>query len=296
MTIAITGINGFIGRHLAKKLQEKKYKIIGIGKDDTCKVSDVSYFKGDILNKKFLEKTLQDTDIIVHLAAITFHDELVNKKDEAEKINLFGTKNVLDIFSKSKTKKFLYPSTGKVYGKVIYLPIDENHPTNPQNVLGKLKLKVEKLISSYEIINKNLIIFRVFNVYGPRQSENFLIPTIFKQTSNNRMEVTLGDVKAKRDYIYIDDLINAFILGIEQEMTQKVSIYNICTQTSKSASEIVQLINKIKGVNIRIKVNPALIRKDESKEEYGTFAKAQKELGWEPKTSLEEGLRKLCKQ
>lgn len=296
MTIAITGINGFIGQQLAKKLQEKNYKIIGIGKDDTCKVSDVSYFKGDILNKKFLEKTLQDADVIVHLAAITFHDELVNKKDEAEKINLFGTKNVLDIFSKSKTKKFLYPSTGKVYGKVIYLPIDENHPTNPQNVLGKLKLKVEKLISSYENINKNLIIFRVFNVYGPGQSENFLIPTIFKQLSNNETEITLGDIKAKRDYVYINDLVDAFVLAIENEMSHGISIYNICTQTSNSALEIVQLINKIKGVNIQIKINPALIRKDESKDEYGTFAKAQKELGWKPKTSLEEGLKNLCRQ
>jgi len=295
MTIAITGVNGFIGLHLAKKLLEKEYKVIGIGKDEESKVSNISYYKGDILDKTFLESVMRDVNAVVHLAAITSHEDITNKKEETEKINLLGTKNALDVFSKSKAEKFLYASTGKVYGKVVYLPIDENHPTNPQNILGKSKLKVEKLIASYEDKTKQFTILRVFNVYGPGQNENFLIPTIFKQLSE-RNEIALGDIEAKRDHIYIDDLVDAFILAIEKKLPPGVYIYNICTQVSKSASEIVQLINKIKGLSIKIKVNSTLIRKDESKEEYGTFGKAKKELGWQPKINLEEGLRRLCRQ
>lgn len=292
MTIAITGINGFIGQNLAKKLQQKNHKIVGVGKDDKCKIPNVSYFKGDILDKKFLESAMQDADIIVHLAAITSHEEIVNKREETEKINLLGTKNVLDVFSKSKATKFLYPSTGKVYGKVVYLPIDEKHPTNPQNILGKSKLEVEKLIKSYNK-NKQYIILRIFQAYGSGQNKNFLIPTILRQLSNKKNEIVLGDIKAKRDYVYIDDLINAFVLAIEQETSQGTSIYNISTNVSKSASEIVQLINKIKGTNIKIKVNPNLIRKDEYPEEYGSYSLAKKELGWYPKINIEEGLRKI---
>lgn len=296
MTIAITGINGFIGQHLARSLQKKGHKIIGIGKDDDCKVFNISYLKGDILDKKFLETVMQNVNTIVHLAALTSHEEIVNEKEKAEKVNLLGTKNVLDVFSKSKAKRFLYTSTGKVYGKITYLPIDEKHPTIPQNILGKSKLKVEKLITSYKNKNKQLVIFRVFNVYGPGQSKNFLISTIFKQLSEGKKELILGDIKAKRDYVYIDDLIHALVLAIESKLPFGISIYNVCTGIASSASEIVQSINKIKETSIKIKVNPDIIRKDESPKEYGSFKKTQKELGWKPKISLEEGLRKLCKQ
>lgn len=293
MTIAITGINGFIGQNLARKLQEKNHKVIGIGKDKESKVSNVSYFNGDILDKKFLENVLQNSDAVVHLAAITSHEEIVNKKEEAEKINLLGTKNVLDVFSKSKVEKFLYASTGKVYGKVVYLPIDEKHPTNPQNILGKSKLKVEKLIESYKNKSKQFIIFRVFNVYGPEQNKNFLIPTILRQLSDDEKEIILGDIKAKRDYLYIDDLVDAFVLAIESKLSPGISVYNICTKIASSASEIVNLIGKIREMEIKIKVNPNLIRKDESPNEYGSFELAKKELGWEPKMNLEQGLRKI---
>jgi len=162
------------------------------------------------------------------------------------------------------------------------------------NILGKLKLETEKLIYSYNDNKKEFIIFRVFNVYGPLQNGNFLIPTILKQLKKED-EIVLGDVKAKRDYVYIDDLVSAFVLAIEKKGTAGVSIYNICTGKSLSALEIVKIINKIKGIDIRIKVNPVLIRADEKKDEYGSFEKALKNLGWEPKINIEEGLRRLLK-
>lgn len=293
MKIIITGINGFIGQHLAKKLLEKNHTVIGIGKEDKSKISGIYYYKGNILDNFFLKNTIEDCDAIIHLAALTSHKDISENKSETQEINLAGTKNVLEVFSKSKTKKFIYPSTGKVYGKIHYLPIDEKHPTEPLNILGKSKLQVEKLIGSYKNENKQFIIFRIFNVYGKGQDENFLIPTIFKQLSEGKKEITLGDVKAKRDYIYIDDLVDAFILAIEQRVKNGIFIYNICTQVSSSAAQIINLINKIKKIKIKIKVNHNLIRKDESSDEYGSFKLARKELNWYPKINLEEGLRKI---
>ncbi len=297
MKILITGVNGFIGQRLASKLLNKGHTVVGIGREEESKIPNIAaYYTGSVLDKKIVERAIVNADAVVHLAAITSHEEIVNKKEETERINFLGTKNVLDVFSKSKARKFLYASTGKVYGKITYLPIDEKHPINPRNILGKSKLEVEKLIKIYDSKEKEFIIFRIFNVYGQGQNENFLIPTILKQLSNGEKEIVLGDIEAKRDYVYIDDLVNAFVLGLEQKVSAGVSIYNICTGVSTSASEIVDLIGQIKGLKIKIKVNSSLIRKDESKEEYGTFDKAKKELGWQPEINLEEGLGKLCKQ
>ena len=98
--------------------------------------------------------------------------------------------------------------------------------------------------------------------------------------------MVLEDLGAKRDYVYIDDLINAFILAIERRGIPEVSIYNICTGKSFSAFQIVRKISKIKGVDIKVKSNPTLIRTDEEKDEYGSFEKVKKTFGWEPKKAL----------
>lgn len=295
MRILITGINGFIGQHLGRTLVKREHQVLGLGRDKRCVVKGVrAYYSGSILDKKLVEKATRDVEVVVHLAALTSHKDIVEKKFETLKTNLLGTKNVLDFFSQSKqTRKFLYASTGKVYGKIARLPISEDHSTNPLNILGKSKLITEQLIDFYNNNQKEFIIFRIFNIYGPTQHKNFLIPTILDQLARGKREIVLGDIEAKRDYIYIEDLVRAFILAIESKAPLGVSVYNICTGIGSSASGIIKIINEIKGADIKVRGNPALIRADEMKDEYGSFELAKKTFGWIPKVSLEEGLQKL---
>ncbi len=295
MRVLITGVNGFMGQHLAAELIRKGHFVSGFGRSKKCKVTNIqTYYSGSVTDKKFVENAIKNADAIAHLAALTSHKDIVENSAKTLETNFLGTKNVLDAFLKSKkARKFLYASTGKVYGKIKHLPISENHLTNPLNILGKSKLKTEKLITSYNENGKEFIIFRIFNVYGHSHSKNFLIPTILKQLSDGKREIILGDIKAKRDYIYIDDLVDAFILAIEGKGSPGVSIYNICTGVGSSASKIVKIISKIKGIDIKVKINSALLRPDEMKEEYGSFELAKKQLGWEPKIRLEEGLKRL---
>lgn len=297
MRILITGVNGFIGQHLATELIRKGHFVVGVGLSKKCKITSIqTYYSGNITDKKLVEEAIRDTNCVVHLAALTSHKDIVEKSAKTLETNFFGTKNILDAFSKSKTaKKFLYASSGKVYGNIIHLPITENHPTNPLNILGKSKLEVEKLINSYNDNKKDFIIFRIFNVYGLIQNENFLIPTILAQLAKRKREIVLGDIEAKRDYVYIDDLVSAFILAIERKGNLGISTYNICTGLGSSASDIVKIISKIKGVDIKVKINPALFRLDEMKDEYGSYEKAKKYLGWKPKVSIEDGLKRLIK-
>ncbi len=296
MRILITGINGFIGQHLAKELLKRGDIVIGLGQNKKCKVASVTnYYSGSVLDKKLITRAMKDVEVVIHLAALTSHKEIVNNRFETLETNFLGTKKVLDAFSKSKTaKKFFYASTGKVYGKIVDLPISEKHPAHPLNILGKSKLITEQLIDFYNDNQKAFIIFRIFNVYGSGQKESFLMPTILKQLQQN--EIVLGDIVAKRDYVFIDDVICAFILAIEKKGLLGILIYNICTGVGSSAAGIIKIINKITGREITIKKNPHLLRDDEMKDEYGSFALIKKNLGWEPKVSLEEGLKILCKQ
>ena len=298
MKVLITGINGFIGQHLARKLLERGHFVVGLSRNKKCNIGNIkTYYSGSVLDKKLVEKATKDVEVVVHLSALTSHAEIIDNRFEALETNFLGTKNVLDAFSKSKKlKKFLYPSTGKVYGKIMRLPISEDHTTNPLNILGKSKLITEKLIDFYNDDQKEFIVFRIFNIYGPRQSENFLIPTILSQVNQGKREIVLGDIEAKRDYVYIDDLANAFILAIENKGPLGVSIYNVCTGIGSSASEIVKTIGKVKGIDIKVKINPVLIRRDEMRDEYGSFDKIKRHLGWDPKINLKEGLNILCKR
>lgn len=283
MQILITGINGFIGKHLANKLTQRGHIVLGIGNDNR-----------GVLNPAIVEKAIRNAKVVIHLAALTSHKDIEENKFETLETNLQGTKNILDAFIKSKkTRKFLYPSSGKVYGRTPRFPISEDHPTTPLNTLGKSKLITEKLIDFYSNNQKEFIIFRIFNVYGKNQGKNFLIPTILKQVDQGKKEITLGDIKAKRDYVYIDDLVSAFVLAIEKKEKTGISIFNVCTGEATSAREIVGIISKIKGRNIKIKTNPNLYREDETKVEYGSLDLIQKTFGWKPKVSFEEGLKKI---
>ena len=282
MRILITGVNGFIGQHLSRKLTERGYYVEGLENNN-----------GGVLNKKLVERKVRGAEVIIHLAGLTSHKDIVENKFETLETNFLGTKNVLDAFIKSRTaKKFFYASTGKVYGRIVRLPISEDHPTNPLNILGKSKMITENLIDFYNDNQKEFIIFRIFQVYGPGQRENFLIATIINQLKKSN-KIHLGDIKAKRDHVYIDDVIDAFVRAIEKKGTRGLSVYNICTGVGSSARDIVRLIEKKIGTKIKIKVNKKLLRQDEMDQEYGSFDKAKKELGWEPRVSLEDGLGRL---
>lgn len=296
MKILITGVNGFIGQHLARSLINKNYTVIGLGRSKTSLIPEIKYYSGSVLDKKVISQAIKDVDAIVHLAALTAHQDIVDHKFITLETNFLGTKNLLDAFIAIKSaQKFLYASTGKVYGRIKNLPIKESHATQPLNILGKSKLITERLIDFYSNAEKELVIFRIFNVYGPGQKENFLIPTILSQLTEVKKEIVLGDVEAKRDYIYIDDVVDAFVRTLERKTSPGLSIYNICTGIGTSATKIVKIICKINKKAIDLKSNATLLRQDEMLEEYGSYALAKKELGWVPKITLAEGLRKLLK-
>lgn len=302
MKILITGVNGFIGRNLATHLITRGHEVIGLDLDQICMQNNIlKYVSGSVLDKKLIFSVTKNVDIVIHLAALTGHLDIVNNKFETLEINLGGTQNVLDAFYKChQPHKFIYSSTGKVYGGIKETPITEESPTEPLNILGKSKLITERLIDFYADGKKEFIIFRIFQVYGPNQQKKFLIPTIISQlkksNSRNEIKIMLGDIKSKRDYVYIDDLINAFVKAIDIKQKNGLYTFNICSGRPASAEDIVSIISEILNVSIDIKINEKLFRSDEMSVEYGSHNKARKILGWLPRVTLEQGLRKTIEK
>jgi len=293
--ILITGVNGFIGNHLATRLAREGYDVYGTSQTNV-EIEGVKNLQCDILDYEKLESLFKEKDCIIHLAAVTENKKLTADLFNSLKVNLLGLYNALAAFEKSKAQIFIFPSSGKVYGKPEYLPYDEKHPLNPSTPLGKIKKILEELISFFaENSNKYFIIARIFNVYGPLQKKTFLIPTILSQLDNK--EMVLGDVSSKRDYIYIEDLINAFthLINLEKQKSDKnLDIFNVGTGKSYSAEEIVNEVCKILDKGIKIAIDKNKLRRGEFSDERADIGEIMS-LGWKPVFDMRKGLSDITK-
>lgn len=189
----VTGSEGFIGKSLIKELRRNNIQMIGLDKvsgKDITKWSDI--------------EPLPKIDVVFHLAALTFIPFCLRNPREVYEINLLGTLNILE-YCRKFNAKLVYASS-YVYGTPEYLPIDEKHPLQAENPYTRSKIIAEKLCKSYhEDYNINIVILRPFNVYGPGQRSDFLIPLIIKQIKGNN-KIQLKDPKPKRDFIYVKDI------------------------------------------------------------------------------------------
>ena len=196
MIIAVTGSSGFTGKKLVAKLTSLNHEVIKLDIKEAIDITDLNNLK-DI--PKF--------DIIFHLAAMSYVPDSYQKPHDFYRVNVNSTINTLEL-SRKYNAKYVYVSS-YVYGNPEYLPIDENHPVVSFNPYSDTKIISENLCRSYnKYFNMKVMIVRPFNIYGPSQTNNFLIPFILRQALDGKIE--LSDPKPKRDLIYIDDLIELY--------------------------------------------------------------------------------------
>jgi UDP-glucose 4-epimerase len=238
MRIIVTGSHGFIGTRLVKALAYKGHEVISIDLRTGFDVTDWNSIKD-----------INDFDVIIHLAAISFVPKSYETPREMFRININGTLNMLELCRINKAK-FIFTSS-YVYGRPKYLPIDEKHPTDAFNPYCRSKLIGEDLCNSY---NKDfgvpVLIFRPFNIYGSGQNGNFLIPLIQKQIEEDGI-VRLKDSRPKRDFIHVDDVVDAYSKAVEYDKTN-FEIFNIGSGTSYSVKEIAEMLVAQSGKSIPI--------------------------------------------
>jgi nucleoside-diphosphate-sugar epimerase len=294
----VTGSEGFIGKHLTVRLLSEGHVVCGIALPPGFAIEHPNYHYTslDILNREKLSLYFENStfDAVIHFAALTTHEELTKDKEKTLRLNLEGTLNLLEEFKKTKSTKFIFASTGKVYGRIQKLPLSEDHPTSPINILGKTKLVAEKLIDffSHEA-TQQFIILRMFNVYGPGQRNYFLIPTILSQLRDGNNEITLGNIHDKRDYIFIEDIVEAVLIMLKKRLPEGLDIFNVGSGKPHSALDVVRVIEEIFAKKVTIDVDESRFRKDEFPEEYADIKKLLS-LGWSPRYDLKTGLEKTA--
>ena len=301
--IFITGAAGFVGSHLTEKLIKKKYKVVAFDRynsnNDFGWLNKIrsknrkNFILGDIRDFDSVYNAMRGCKVVFHLAALIGIPYSYISPVAYLKTNVEGTYNVLEAARRLKIKNVIVTSTSEVYGSAKYLPINENHPINSQSPYAASKAAADQLaMSFYKSFNLPVKIIRPFNIYGPRQSQRAIIPTIISQTLNKSKIITLGNVKPTRDFNYVLDVVDAFI----KIMNSKKAIGQVLNVGSNKKISISYLCNEIlKITNIKKNIKISAERKRPKLSEVENLQsdnkKIKKILSWSPKTNLKQGLK-----
>jgi len=275
--ILVTGENGFIGRNLTNLLKSRSFEIIEIGDINNINLCDWDSVRN-----------IAKSEIIIHLASKTFVPESFNQALYYYNNNITSTLNILEKAKLDRSKVIFFSTY--VYGIPQYLPIDENHIICALNPYTQSKLICEQLCVAYNRdFGVPITIFRPFNIYGPGQNPPFFIPTIINQLNNEFIQ--LGDSRPRRDFVFVDDVIEAVYQSIIiNDNTFK--IYNLGSGVSISVKEIANLIINISQSKAKIKFSEQ-IRQGEILDTIADISKIKNELCWQPKITLDKGIN-LC--
>lgn len=287
--ILVTGGSGFIGNHLIEKCQRS-----------LALVDNFDLAGGhDIQDEKALREFIKRKyDIVFHLAGFSGSVKSNLERLETLKINSLATVNLLEaITSYSPKTKLIISSSRLEYGKPLYLPVDENHPTNPTTIYGLSRLAATQLALVYhQHKNLNVTIFRTSNVYGPhkiQKSADYNIINYFVDLALKDKQLTIyGDGQQLRDYLFVDDLTDIFIKAALAQITGG-QIYNLGAGVGIKFKEMVNLIiKKVGRGKIRFIKWPEDFASVETGDYVSDISKIKKELGFMPKVDFEEGIEK----
>lgn len=276
--ILITGGNGFIGRHLIEYLQTKHYRVIHPDSQelDVRTEADFDSFCGT------------DISHVIHLAGRTFVPASWENPKNFFEVNVMGTLQVIE-FCRRYGINLTYISA-YIYGQPKSIPVSETSDVKPDNPYAKSKYMAEELCEFYSsFFSMNISVLRLFNVYGPGQNENFLIPAIMRQLCSDSAKIEVNDLNPRRDYIYIEDVCNAIELSIEK--SKGFQLYNIGSGVSFSVQEIIDLLQKLAGTHKQT-VSRNMVRRNELNDVTADISCIKENWKWEPSISLEEGLRR----
>jgi len=301
--VLVTGGAGFIGSHLVDKLVSNGHIVRVIDDLSTGKLANIEghlrsgkvhFVKGDIRDTELTRKTLQGINVVFHLAAITSVPFSVQNPTLTTDVNVEGTLNLLTSSVQEKVEKFVFVSSCAVYGEPKYLPVNENHPAQPISPYAESKLTAEKTCQTFH--KKQLlqsIIFRLFNVYGPRQGMNEysgVITRFFENCKHNLPLTMYGDGSQTRDFIHVNDVADT-ILNSSTQKAAEGQIFNLGFGKPTTIQELAHAISKIYGKPDNIARSPP--RPGDIKHSYADISKAQQLLDYSPKYLLKEGLQTL---
>ena len=300
--VLVTGADGFIGSHLTELLLEEGYEVRALsvynsfnywGWLDDIKHPRLEVVSGDVRDAAFCRHITQGCDTVFHLAALIAIPYSYVAPESYVDTNIKGTLNMCQAALDHNVRRLIVTSTSEVYGTARYVPIDENHPRQPQSPYSATKIGADAIAKSFfNAFNLPVTIARPFNTYGPRQSARAIIPTIITQIANGVREIKVGDLSPTRDFNFVKDTCRGFLAIARAEGVEGEEI-NIATGTEVTMKQTLMKIAEIMDADINWVVDPERIRPSKSEvfRLCGDNTKIKTLSDWRPEWSLEEGLR-----
>lgn len=318
MNVLITGGAGFIGSNLAHALAARGDRVTvldamlplyGGNEFNLEGIRDqIEFIKGDIRDKELVDKLVSGKDLIFNFAAQVSY---IDSKDQPFldlDINGKGHLNVLEAAREHSPKaKILFSSSRLAYGKILTTPVGEDHPTDPLSIYGIHKLLGEKYYRYYaETFGLDTVAVRIPNPYGPRQqmkhSKYSIVGWFVRQALEGKEIQIFGDGSQERDYMYVDDIVEAFMeLAAFRQAQGKGEIYNIGTHERVRFVDMVDAVLEavgsgtpgIRGAGKKHVPWPKNYEKNETGNYIADTSKIEKLTGWEAKVSLKDGIRQM---
>ena len=297
MKLIVTGGAGFIGSHLTKYLIKKGHNVSVIdslrrGSFENLKEMEdkIDFQKIDILDYNAMKSVVKNTDGIFHQAALGSVPQSFKEPEEYRRVNAIGTENILKL-AKEFGFKVVYASSSSVYGNQNKFPIKEDAAKKPLNPYGQSKLEAEQFAEKYSKLGVKVIGLRYFNVFGVGQNPNYagVIPKFIEQLIHHKPPIIYGDGNQLRNFTFVDDVVEANVLAFESKTEH--AFINIATGVMTSVRQLAEIMINLSGLSIKpIYEKP---REGDIEKSQADISLAKSLINWEPKTTLEEGLKKI---
>lgn len=293
MKIFVTGGSGFIATPLVKHLLEKDYKVKVLDlREPRIKHKNLEFIKKSILDN--ITSDIRDSDAVFHFAALLGVDNSDKRPLDTMKINLEGSVNVFKSAIDAGVKRMVYSSSSEVYGEPRELPIKEDSVKGPVSTYGVSKLAAEIYAKAYnQEFGTDIRIVRFFNVYGPGQESNWVVPIFLNKALRNEPITVFGSGNQTRCFTYVEDVADGVLKVFEKGKAGEA--YNIGNDQPTTILELAQIakeIAKSKSEIVKLGFGKETRLKEREIEYRIPDISKMKSLGWQPKTMIKEGVKR----
>jgi len=302
--VLVTGADGFIGSHLTELLVREGYEVKALSQyhsfnnwgwlEDVDCLGQLEVLTGDVRDPYYCNHITKDVDVVFHLAALIAIPYSYVAPDSYVDTNIKGTLNICQAAKQNGVKRVIHTSTSEVYGTARYVPIDEEHPLQPQSPYSASKIGADAMaMSFYNAFDLPVTVARPFNTYGPRQSARAVIPTIIGQIASGMKEIKLGDVSPTRDFNYVEDTCAGFLELARCDAAIGRTV-NIASNYEISVSDTLKMIRELMNSDVVFLEDEQRLRpgKSEVFRLWGDNSLIRELTGFAPRHDIRSGLQK----
>ena len=293
INVVVSGVNGFVGHHLARELHNAGALVIGIGQDEAVD-SDISDVVNQYHQANLVEQwpAIENATAIIHLAGLAAVGPSYDDPQKYINVNSSMVTNLCEYYIKQDVKpRIIIVSSGAVYDPLQSMPIDESGEIGFSSPYAVSKVLTEQQAAYYRNRGLDCIVARPFNHIGPGQNQGFILPDLYGRLSSvpeNKTTISTGNIETRRDYTDVRDIARAYT-KLALSPTLGHATYNICSGVSLSGVDILTELKDALGMpDVRFEIDSSLVRPTDIIDIRGNSSRIKDELGWEPQIEIHQ--------